>query len=302
MRVRDLMTRDVITCTPGTDLATAGMIMLRHDCGALPVTENRDGPVVGMITDRDIAMAVVTRHCAPDEVKVSDVVHGEAISVGPVDDMKDALQAFARARVRSLPVVGTAGEAVGILSLNDVILHTAAGGSVSKPGPSPAGLVRTMQGVSEHTSATGDAPAHASPARGGKAAHTRADPNGPGLTDVPGIHPAVQAKLNRAGIRTLDDLAGLEHDPERRRHVASHTGLSPAAALRFAGLAGILRLEGMTGEHFLVLIRAGIDSCEKLRGESKHRLVRLLSEMDPNPEETLEHWIGSGAPGSPLRP
>ena len=60
MRVRDLMTSDVKTCRPETNLAEAVKEMWEGDCGALPVVGD-DGRVAGIITDRDICIAVATR-------------------------------------------------------------------------------------------------------------------------------------------------------------------------------------------------------------------------------------------------
>lgn len=135
------------------------------------------------------------------------------------------------------------------------------------------------------------------PASGGAAAMgSQPDPDGRRLADVPGVRGGIRAKLARAGIRTLDDLAELEHDADRRRDIARETGLSRAAALRFAGLAGILRLEGMSDEHARVLIEAGVDSYEKLRGESRERLLLLLSPVEPHAEDALESWIGPDPP------
>lgn len=149
MHVRDLMTQDVHTCSVGTDLATVGMIMWWKDCGAIPVTD-ASRRVVGMITDRDIAIAVATRHSAPDLIKVEDVIGRAPVSVRPHDSASDALLVFAKERVRRLPVVGTSGEAVGVLSLNDVILHTAARGAT--PALPKEDVLRTLRAVCEHWS------------------------------------------------------------------------------------------------------------------------------------------------------
>ena len=60
MRVKELMTSDVKTCSLDTNLAAAAKIMWDSDCGAVPVTDER-GRVVGVITDRDICIAAATR-------------------------------------------------------------------------------------------------------------------------------------------------------------------------------------------------------------------------------------------------
>ena len=62
MKVREVMTSEVEICDPGHDLAAAAMIMWRRDCGAVPVVEPESNRALGVITDRDICMALATRH------------------------------------------------------------------------------------------------------------------------------------------------------------------------------------------------------------------------------------------------
>ncbi len=284
MQVKDLMTTEVRTCARDTDLATAALLMWTHDCGAVPVVARKDGRVTGMITDRDIAMAVALRRRAPEQLRVGDVIDRPPVTVRPEVEASEALGTLARERVRRVPVVDDAGRAVGILSLNDLLLRTPAGRTHGHNGVTKDDMLSALRAVSEPPSPDGatDAPDDDAPTAEG------------GLTDVPGLKPNVSRKLEAEGIRSLSELAVLEFTPDRRRHIAERTGLTPAAALRFAGLAGILRLEGMTERHARVLITAGIDSYEKLRTEKKERLARLLSEVDPAPEELLAGWIGTG--------
>ena len=60
MKVRDIMTGEPRTCSPGTNLAAAAELMLDGDCGILPVME--DGKLVGVVTDRDMYIALATRN------------------------------------------------------------------------------------------------------------------------------------------------------------------------------------------------------------------------------------------------
>src|SRR5262245_11710178 len=71
MKVKDLMTTDVKRCSPETNLAAAAKIMWEGDCGAVPVTDERDH-VVGVITDRDICIAAATRPRTEGEIPVKD--------------------------------------------------------------------------------------------------------------------------------------------------------------------------------------------------------------------------------------
>ena len=77
MKVKDVMTVDVKSCRPETNAAEAVKMMWGHDCGALPIVNN-DRKVVGMITDRDLSVAVATRGRAAARIAVKDVATGKA--------------------------------------------------------------------------------------------------------------------------------------------------------------------------------------------------------------------------------
>jgi CBS domain-containing protein len=141
MKVRAIMTRDVKTCRPETNLAEVVKLMWEEDCGVLPVV-NSDGKVVGMITDRDICVAIATRGRTADRIEVRDVTAGKACSCAPDDDAVVALQTMKSQRVRRLPVVDGEGGLKGILSLNDVVTHTGAASSTE--------IVSTMASICEH--------------------------------------------------------------------------------------------------------------------------------------------------------
>ncbi len=73
MKVQDVMTSEVKSCRPETNMAEAAVIMLDYDCGALPVVNN-ENKVIGMITDRDIAIAAATKGRLASEISVSEVI------------------------------------------------------------------------------------------------------------------------------------------------------------------------------------------------------------------------------------
>ncbi|MDQ3745224.1 MAG: CBS domain-containing protein [Acidobacteriota bacterium] len=126
MLVESLMTRDVEVCRPDSTLADAAAVMWRRDCGVVPVVEE-DGRVVGVVTDRDICMALSMRGQRAAEVRVAEVLTGGVQTCTPVDDVREALEAMARRQVRRLPVVDSRGHLVGVLSVNDIIRHTRKG-------------------------------------------------------------------------------------------------------------------------------------------------------------------------------
>jgi CBS domain-containing protein len=101
-----------------------------------------DGKLSGMITDRDICVAIATRGQTADRISVSDVTAGETYTCAPDDDASVALHTMKSQRVRRLPVVDGKGQLKGILSLNDVLTHAGAA--------SPTEIVSTMASICEH--------------------------------------------------------------------------------------------------------------------------------------------------------
>jgi len=112
-------------------------MMAEGDVGALPVGEN--GRLVGIVTDRDLAVRVIAAGKAPD-TPVSEVMTREVLCCVEGQDLEDIAQHMAEARVRRVPVVDQERRLVGILSLGDVALkhdpETAARTvwAVSRPG------------------------------------------------------------------------------------------------------------------------------------------------------------------------
>jgi CBS domain-containing protein len=141
MKVRDIMTSDVRTCRPETNLAEAVRDMWEGDCGALPVV-NDAGRVIGVITDRDICIAVATRGGCADRITVREVAQDHAHTCLPDDDATTALQTMKSHRIRRLPVVDADGHVRGMLSLNDVVTHAGAA--------TPKEVVSTLASICEH--------------------------------------------------------------------------------------------------------------------------------------------------------
>lgn len=143
MKVREIMTATPRTCSPGTNLAAAAELMLDGDCGILPVVEGER--LVGVITDRDMYIALATRDKPASQVTVGEVARKNAVTCGPEDEVYAALAAMKEHRVRRLPVEGFGGTVLGIVSMNDILLAT---------GPSAAirtdKVVDTFQAICAH--------------------------------------------------------------------------------------------------------------------------------------------------------
>ncbi len=122
MKVRVIMSSEVETCEPSTDLAAVSMMMWRKDCGVVPVVD-ASRRVLGVVTDRDICIAAATRHRRPAELTAREVMSGNLFSVLPDDDVRVALDAMRARKVRRLPVADADGKLQGIVSLSDIVLH-----------------------------------------------------------------------------------------------------------------------------------------------------------------------------------
>jgi CBS domain-containing protein len=117
--VRDAMTGDPSSIGASASVVEAARLMREKHIGSLPVTE--DERLVGMITDRDITTRVVAESAVPETTSVEDVYSRDLISVGPNNDLEEALQLMARHQVRRLPVVEN-GRLVGMVAQADVAL------------------------------------------------------------------------------------------------------------------------------------------------------------------------------------
>jgi CBS domain-containing protein len=132
MKVRDIWTRTVRSCTADTKLSDAGWSMWEGDCGILPVVDEA-GKVVGVITDRDICMSVSTKYRPAAEITVREAFTGKVLTCHGHDDVRDALTIMRQVGIRRIPVVDGRGRLEGILSLNDIALA-----SQSDRSPKPA--------------------------------------------------------------------------------------------------------------------------------------------------------------------
>ena len=118
--VRDVMTGDPRSISVSASVAEAARLMRDEDIGSLPVTDGETP--VGMITDRDVTTRVVAEAADPQTTAVGDVASRDVISVGPDDDLDEALRLMARHQVRRLTVVED-GRLVGIVAQADIALR-----------------------------------------------------------------------------------------------------------------------------------------------------------------------------------
>jgi len=119
LKVRDTMTGSPRSIDASTSVVEAAQLMREGHIGSLPITA--DEQLVGMITDRDIAMRVVAEAADQTKTSVGDVSSRDLVTVEPDEDLDEALQLMARHQVRRLPVVEN-GRLVGIVAQADIAL------------------------------------------------------------------------------------------------------------------------------------------------------------------------------------
>jgi CBS domain-containing protein len=117
MKVREVMTRDVVLAEPSETIAAAAQRMAKCDSGALPVGEN--DRLVGMITDRDIALRAVARNLPPDTL-VRKVMSTEVLYCFDDESLDHVAKNMGDQQIRRLPVVDREKRLVGIISIADI--------------------------------------------------------------------------------------------------------------------------------------------------------------------------------------
>jgi CBS domain-containing protein len=122
MKVREVMTEPLLTCTPETSLAVAARMMGEANYGTLPVLDSHRR-LVGIITDRDICLAVARTNRNALNVTVREVMTRNVFSARVDDDLQAALTTMKNACVRRLPVSDDSGRLKGMLSIEDLVMR-----------------------------------------------------------------------------------------------------------------------------------------------------------------------------------
>jgi CBS domain-containing protein len=118
--IRDTMSIDPRLIIPSDPIVEAARLMRDENGGSLPVSD--EGRLVGMLTDRDIAVRVVAEGRSPESTTVGEVFSPNPVAARPDQDLDEALQLMAQHQVRRLPVVED-DRLVGILAQADVALE-----------------------------------------------------------------------------------------------------------------------------------------------------------------------------------
>jgi CBS domain-containing protein len=118
MQAADLTQREILTCSERYCLDHVAGMMWKYDIGCLPVVD--DGRLIGMITDRDVAMAAYHQGAPLRSITVSSVMTREVVTCREHDAVRDVELAMRNRQVRRVPVIDDQGKLVGMITINDI--------------------------------------------------------------------------------------------------------------------------------------------------------------------------------------
>jgi CBS domain-containing protein len=140
MRVRDIMSKNVAYCLPETSLSDVARMMVKNDCGEIPVL-NASGIPIGVVTDRDITCRTVAEGKNPLLMEAGDCMTTPCVTVTPETSLGDCCQTLESHQIRRVPVVDETGACCGMVSQADIARHAPKKETakvlqkVSEPGP-----------------------------------------------------------------------------------------------------------------------------------------------------------------------
>lgn len=146
VRAHELMTRRVASVHPATSVGRAARVMEDCDCGALPVL-NDSGVLIGIVTDRDIAIRLVARGRDARDAIVADCMTERVVACYANESLLECMRQMAQHQVRRMPIVDERGRLVGIIAQGDLARHAG-----REPlADEPRALAETVCAVSEPT-------------------------------------------------------------------------------------------------------------------------------------------------------
>jgi CBS domain-containing protein len=125
MKISEIMSKNPRSVSPDTPVSEAAQLMKEEDVGLVPVVERVGGAetrgrLVGVVTDRDIAIRAVAEGRAAD-APVSEIMSGGVKTCGPNDSVESAMELMGREQVRRVPIVDERGSLVGVVAQADLV-------------------------------------------------------------------------------------------------------------------------------------------------------------------------------------
>ena len=120
MKAQDIMAKNPRTVTPETSVREAAQLMKTEDVGMLPVVRSGSKNIVGIVTDRDIAIRHVAAGHSSPECPVSEAMSSNVKTCKTTDSVDEVMKVMGKEQVRRIPIVDERGELVGIVAQADI--------------------------------------------------------------------------------------------------------------------------------------------------------------------------------------
>ena len=125
MKCSEVMTDNPVCCLPSDSVSQAARVMRREHIGPVPVvSDERTREIIGIVTDRDLAIKVVAESRDPNRTTVGDVMTHTIIVCREDDDLSSAIAAMEEYEIRRIPVIDHGGYLVGIISQADLTMRS----------------------------------------------------------------------------------------------------------------------------------------------------------------------------------
>jgi CBS domain-containing protein len=153
VNVKEIMTTEPATCTPDTSLEEVAKLLVKYDCGAIPVMRSREAlKPVGIVTDRDIVCRVIATGRDAAALTAQDCMSTPCVTIAPTASLDACCEKMEQYLIRRLVVVDTEGFCLGVVSQADIArrMVTKAGEvvkEVSRPSRS-ASAVKPVEAAS----------------------------------------------------------------------------------------------------------------------------------------------------------
>jgi CBS domain-containing protein len=120
-KCNEVMTKNPFCCLPTDMVVKSAQIMKSKEIGSVPVIENEEtNKLIGIVTDRDLALNIVAEGRDPQTTKVEDVMSRKVVTCRADDDIRKALDGMSKHQLRRIPVVDKDNRVVGIIAQADV--------------------------------------------------------------------------------------------------------------------------------------------------------------------------------------
>lgn len=124
MLAKDVMSKEIVFCTPFDTAQLAAQTMKAREVGALPVVSDAEHRILqGIVTDRDLCIAVIAEARLAETTKIADVMTCNPVTCAPDDTLDDCEKLMQTHQIRRLPVVNSQGQCIGMIAQADVAFH-----------------------------------------------------------------------------------------------------------------------------------------------------------------------------------